>query len=81
MGVAYTIREDYQGLGPGSILQEKLEAYAKKMGFKGVAGYLFEDNVAMLRTFAKKGKYKGDIVGDGVIRVWRVFDEEEKEVA
>jgi len=51
------------------------------MGFKGVAGYLFEDNVAMLKTFAKKGKYKGDIVGDGVIRVWRVFDEEEKEVA
>ncbi|RLB42736.1 MAG: acetyl-CoA hydrolase [Deltaproteobacteria bacterium] len=74
--VAYTIREDYQRLGLGSILQEKLEQYAKKMGFKGVAGYLFEDNVGMLRTFAKKGRYKGDIVGDGVIRVWRVFDDE-----
>ncbi|MBW2023212.1 MAG: GNAT family N-acetyltransferase [Deltaproteobacteria bacterium] len=73
--VAYTIREDYHRLGLGSILQDRLEHYAKKMGFKGVAGYLFEDNVAMLRTFARKGRYKGDVVSDGVIRVWRVFEE------
>ena len=75
MEVAYTIREDYHRLGLGSILHDRLKHYAKKMGFKVVAGYVFEDNVAMLRTFARKGRYKGDVVSDGVIRVWRVFEE------
>lgn len=74
--VAYTVHEDYQRLGLGTILQEKLEAYAKKKGFKGAAGYLFEDNVGMLRTFAKKGQYKGDMIEEGVIRVWRWFDDD-----
>ncbi len=74
--VAYTIQEDYQGLGLGSLLQEHLENYARKMGFKGVSGYLFEDNIPMLRTFARKGIYRKESVDSGIIRVWRYFDGE-----
>lgn len=72
--VAYTVREEYRGHGLGSLLQDKLERYARKKGFKGSVGYLFEDNLAMLKTFAKKGAYSGDIQEDGILRVWRYFD-------
>ena len=53
--IAYTVHEDYQGLGLGPILQKHLEGYARHMGFKGVSGYLFQDNTAMLKAFAKGG--------------------------
>lgn len=72
--VAYTVREEHRGLGLGTILQDRLERYAQRMGFKGSVGYLFEDNLAMLKTFAKKGAYKGDILEDGILRVWRGFN-------
>jgi GNAT superfamily N-acetyltransferase len=78
--VAYTVREKYRGHGLGTVLQERLERYARLKGFKGSVGYLFEDNLAMLKTFAKKGAYSGDIQEDGILRVWRYFDSsEEKE--
>jgi len=71
--VAYTIHEDFQKLGLGSLLQDRLENYARSKGFKGVAGYLFEDNVPMLKTFSKKGPYSCDILEDGILRVVRYF--------
>ncbi|MFO7460484.1 MAG: GNAT family N-acetyltransferase [Desulfatiglandales bacterium] len=71
--VAYTVREEHRGLGLGTLLQDRLERYAERMGFKGSVGYLFEENLAMLKTFAKKGAYKGDILEDGILRVWRGF--------
>ena len=72
--VAYTVRESYRGHGLGTLLQERLEGYARRQGFKGSVGYLFEDNLAMLKTFAKRGAYRGDIEEDGILRVWRYFD-------
>lgn len=72
--VAYTAHEEYRGRGLGTLLQERLEKYAHRQGFKGSVGYLFEDNLAMLKTFAKKGTYSGDIQEDGILRVWRYFD-------
>ena len=74
MEVAYTVREGHRSLGLGTLLQDRLEQYARRMGFRGSVGYLFEDNLAMLKTFAKKGAYSGDILEDGVLRVWRRFD-------
>jgi acyl-CoA hydrolase/GNAT superfamily N-acetyltransferase len=74
MEVAYTVREGHRGLGLGTLLQDRLEHYARRMGYKGSVGYLFEDNLAMLKTFAKKGSYSGDILEDGILRVWRRFD-------
>lgn len=75
--VAYTTHEDFHGMGLGTLLQERLEAYAKRVGFRGAVGYLFEDNMAMLKTFAKKGQYQGEILEDGILRVWRYFENEE----
>lgn len=72
--VAYTTHEDYQGLGLGTMLQGHLEAYAKRMGFRGAVGYLFEDNMAMLKTFSRKGQYQAEILEDGILRVWRYFN-------
>ena len=43
--VAYTVHENYRKNGLGTMLQERLEAYAKRKGFKGAVGYLFEDNL------------------------------------
>jgi len=72
--VAYTVSEKYRGHGLGTLLQERLERYACRKGFKGSVGYLSEDNLTMLKTFAKKGDYSGDIQEDGILRVWRHFD-------
>jgi len=76
--IAYTIHEDYRGRGLGTILQKRLEDYALRMGFKGVSGYLFQDNIPMLKTFAKRGSYRGDTMEDGVMRVWRHFQSDER---
>lgn len=72
--VAYTVHEDHQGRGLGPLLQQHLEDYAKRKGFVGAAGYLFQDNVPMLKIFAKKGGYSGEILEDGILRVVRYFD-------
>jgi acyl-CoA hydrolase/GNAT superfamily N-acetyltransferase len=72
--VAYTVHENYRRQGIGTILQDRLEGYAQRQGFKGAVGYLFEDNMAMLKTFSRKGSYCGDILEDGILRVFRYFD-------
>lgn len=74
--VAYTTHEDFQGLGLGTMLQGHLEAYAKRMGFRGAVGYLFENNMAMLKTFARKGQYQAEILEDGILKVWRFLNGE-----
>ncbi len=76
--VAYTIHEDFQRKGLGSMLQERLESYARRKGFSGVSGYLFQDNIAMLRTFTLKGPYNRDAFEDGTLRVWRYFEKHTK---
>jgi acyl-CoA hydrolase/GNAT superfamily N-acetyltransferase len=71
--VAYTVQEGYQGRGLGTVLQDHLENFAAHKGFEGAVGYLFEDNMAMLKTFSKRGAYTGDILEDGILRVHRAF--------
>ncbi len=71
--VAYTVHEDYQGRGLGSVLQKNLERHAQRMGFGGVSGYLFSDNVPMLRVFGHSGDYEAENTEDGVLRVTRWF--------
>lgn len=72
--VAYTIHEDYQGHGLGSVLQTRLERYARRMGFQGISGYLFQDNEAMLKVFSRMGDYTTEHMEDGIIRVTRIFE-------
>ncbi len=73
--VAYTVHDDYQGLGVGTLLQKRVEDYARRMGFKGVSGYLIQDNLPMVKVFARPGKYHRERVEGGILRVWRCFDE------
>jgi acyl-CoA hydrolase/GNAT superfamily N-acetyltransferase len=73
--VAYTIHDKCRGRGLATLLQERLEAYAERMGFRGVTGYLFQDNLAMLKVFAKRGKYHKERMEGGILRVWRYFAE------
>lgn len=73
--VAYTVHENYQGRGLGSILQDHLENYAKEKGFKGVSAYFFSDNLPMLKVFAKRGMCSEEPSEGGILRVWRNFDE------
>ena len=74
--VAFTVREDYHGLGLGSLLQDELAGYAKKRGVAGFWAISFGDNKAMLSVFAKLGPYTREIIEPGVWRVERRFDQD-----
>ncbi len=76
--VAYTVHENYQKRGLGSILQEYLEDYARAEGFRGVSAYFFSDNLPMLKVFAKRGMCSEEPTGESILRVWRNFDEDQK---
>jgi GNAT superfamily N-acetyltransferase len=74
MEVACTVHQDNQGRGLGTLLQQHLENYVKLKGLAGAAGDLFQDNMRMLKTFARKGSYSGEILENGILRVVRCFD-------
>lgn len=76
--VAYTIHDSYQGRGLGTLLQKRLEDYARRMNFKGVSGYLFQDNMPMIKVFSRKGPYHKERIEGGVLRVWRYFQEQQE---
>jgi acyl-CoA hydrolase/RimJ/RimL family protein N-acetyltransferase len=71
--VAYTIHDDFQGLGLGTIMQEHLTAYAKKKGVPGFWALSFGSNKAMLSVFGKLGPYTKTVVEPGVWRVEHRF--------
>ncbi len=75
--VAFTVHEDYQGLGLGALLQHHLAEYAKKKGVKGFWALSFGANKAMLSVFGKLGPYKKEVVEPGIWRVEHRFDQEE----
>ena len=76
---AYTVHEEYQGLGLGSVLQARLEDYARRRGFKGISAYLFRENAPMLKVYQKGGALSSEYVEGGVLRIWRYFPTEEGE--
>jgi len=76
--VAYTIHEDCQRVGLGSILQDRLEDYAEQKGFRGASAYIIQDNHPMLKMFAKRGSYEKETFPDGIVRVWRRFRNSDK---
>ncbi len=74
--VAYTILDDFQGLGLGTIMQDHLTAYAKKKGVPGFWALSFGSNKAMLSVFGKLGPYIKTVVEPGVWRVEHRFGDE-----
>jgi len=53
--VAYMIRNDWQSLGLGSVLQETMTAYARKSGLRGFKADILSENTKMIRLFQKVG--------------------------
>lgn len=52
--VAFVVREDFQGMGVASYLLEKIEAIARKNGFKGFTATVLAQNPSMLHVFHKR---------------------------
>lgn len=54
--VAYMILHEWQGMGLGSILQQRMVEYAKSKGLKGFTADILVENTAMLKLAKKCGK-------------------------
>ncbi len=53
--VAFTVRDDYQGRGLGSVLLEHLAAAARERGVRRFVAAVLPDNVRMLHVFREAG--------------------------
>lgn len=54
--VAYMILHEWQGMGLGTILQQRMVEYAKSKGLKGFTADILAENTAMLKMAQKCGK-------------------------
>jgi acyl-CoA hydrolase/RimJ/RimL family protein N-acetyltransferase len=77
--VAYTVHDQFQGSGLGTVMQDHLTAYAKKKGVPGFWAVSFGSNKAMLAVFGKLGPYQRTILEPGVWRVEHWFEGEPEE--
>jgi GNAT superfamily N-acetyltransferase len=53
--VAFTVVDDYQGQGIGSVLLRHLAAIARRAGLKEFTAEVLSDNAPMLKVFDKSG--------------------------
>lgn len=79
--VAYTIHDEFQGLGLGSILQDHLTAYARQKGVPGFWALSFGSNKAMLSVFGKLGPYTKKVIEPGIWRVEHRLPNDEEPIA
>lgn len=67
--VAFTVRDDHQGRGIGSILLEHLAAAARERGVRRFVADVLPDNRRMIATFGDAGYVVGRRMEDGVIHL------------
>ncbi len=67
--VAFTIRDDHQGRGLGSVLLEHLAAAARERGIEQFVAEVLPDNRRMLATFEEAGYRPQRHYEDGVVRL------------
>ncbi len=67
--VAFTVEEDYQGLGIASLMLRELSDIAKAAGVTRVVAEVLPQNAAMLRVFRNSGKRVTASSEDGVVKV------------
>jgi len=70
--VAYMILNEWQGIGLGTILQQRMVEYAKSKGLKGFTADILAENTAMLKMAQKCGKVTMN-VSHGVYEVEMLF--------
>ncbi|UCD91351.1 MAG: GNAT family N-acetyltransferase [Desulfobacterales bacterium] len=54
--VGYMILHEWQGMGLGTILQQRMAEYAKSKGIKGFTADILAENTAMVKLAKKCGK-------------------------
>jgi len=74
--VAFVVREDFQGMGIATYLLEKIEAIARKNGFKGFTASVLAQNHGMLRVFHKR--YPGAAIRQEMNELHILMDFEEE---
>jgi RimJ/RimL family protein N-acetyltransferase len=67
--VAFTVEEDYQGLGLASLILRELSAIAKAAGVSRFSAEVLPANTAMLRVFRNSGLALSSRTEDGVVDV------------
>ncbi len=67
--IAFTIRDDHQGMGLGSILLEQLAAIARENGIHRFSAEVLASNRPMLATFVASGYHPSQTVDEGVAKL------------
>jgi acyl-CoA hydrolase/RimJ/RimL family protein N-acetyltransferase len=70
--VAYMIPHEWQGMGIGSLLQERMIEYAKSKGIRGFTADILYENKAMLKLAGKCGNVEMKLA-DGAYEVEMLF--------
>jgi acyl-CoA hydrolase/RimJ/RimL family protein N-acetyltransferase len=71
--VAYMILNEWQGMGLGTLLQERMAEYARSKGIRGFTADILSENKAMLKLAGKCGQVEMKLV-DGAYEVEMLFD-------
>jgi len=71
--VAYLVLHEWQGMGLGTILQQRMLEYAKSKGLSGFTADILANNHAMLNLAKKCGKVTHKLSRD-VYEVEMLFD-------
>jgi GNAT superfamily N-acetyltransferase len=67
--VAFTVGNEFQGRGIGTLLLEHLARIARELGYAGFEADVMPDNRLMLEVFEHSGLPTQETVRDGVVRV------------
>ncbi|MBW1642319.1 MAG: GNAT family N-acetyltransferase [Deltaproteobacteria bacterium] len=73
--VAYMILPEWQGMGLGSALQDRMTEYAKSKGLQGFRADILPENTKMMRL-AQQGENVSIKPSGGVAEVTTLFSEE-----
>jgi acetyl coenzyme A synthetase (ADP forming)-like protein len=67
--IAFTVADEYQGKGIGTLLVFRVAAYARAVGVERFRAYLLADNHAMMRVFRNAGFPLKRAIDEGVYTV------------
>lgn len=67
--IAFTVRDDYQGRGLGSVLLEHLAVAARERGFRRFVADVLPQNRRMTATFSRAGYRVAQELEDGVVKL------------
>ncbi len=67
--IAFTVRDDHQGRGIGSVLLEHLAAIARENDITTFYAEVLPDNRRMINTFAEAGYRPSQHMSDGVVKM------------